>query len=615
MTDALAIISFVCAGFFVLFLFADRVRLNTPTSTLIAWFFICNLIHGVNAVIWKGNVDIKIPIWCDITTRLLLGANVGLPATFICIARKLEFVSSQREPPPDGQNKRVQIAIDVALCIVLPIIYILLHYIAQDRRFDLVRDLGCFASIHPSTPALIIVWLPPLLTCSIALLYCGVTIHNSFRISTSSFGSHVSSRSSYTSSIFIRTLIISLITSAVLGLTSLFALFSPPRLSNWTSWRNVHENFYDIDIISTKNELTGIQFAWWGFKAVSIVYLALSLAIGQEIRDGAKWIRSTIIKWNKDRKRRSVPSILMMHTQQTQMVTKCSPPPLSPPPPLTLELKSGWDDMLDDKASKGFKSKNRSKLSLSPSSGRSASSVPSSSPCSSPTPSSARSSPAPENDSFAIDTLNYLNSPIAQSLGLRSPPPVYSSPQKTSYNITPWRRPQTPTKAPTPVTPSTVTVEVDIAPLKAQGPARQSIADDAKSTVSSIWEAPWPEPPASVPQGSPTPSLIQGLFHARSSSRSLPQSRCPSPALSCDTLGLPILSPSSPPDKPFQGAVAEALLPGRPGSSPAAMRPPRRSSLRRLGSLEGLNVPGIGRGVSNRAGKEIIYMTVVKETV
>lgn len=124
-----------------------------------------------------------------IATRLLLGSNVGLPATFICIARKLEFVSSQREPPPDGQNKRVQIAIDVALCIVLPIIYILLRessskhldsaecrtvdYIAQDRRFDLVRDLGCFASIHPSTPALIIVWLPPLLTCSIALLYCG----------------------------------------------------------------------------------------------------------------------------------------------------------------------------------------------------------------------------------------------------------------------------------------------------------------------------------------------------------------------------------------------------------------------------------------------------------
>lgn len=294
------------------------------------------------------------------------------------------------------------------------------------------------------------------------------------------------------------------------------------------------------------------------------------------------------------------------------MVTKCSPPPLSPPPPLTLELKSGWDDMLDDKASKAFKSKNRSKLSLSPSSGGSVSSVPSSSPCSSPTPSSARSSPAPENDSFAIDTLNYLNSPTAQSLGLRSPPPVYSSPQKTSYNITPWRRPETPIKASRPVIPSAVTVEVDIAPSKAQ--ARQSIPDDAKSTVSSIWEAPWPEPPASIPQESPATSLIQGLFHARSSSRSLPQSRSPSPALSCDTLGLPILSSSSPPVKPFQGAVAETL-PERPGSSPAAIRPPRCSSLRRLGSLEGLNVPGIGRGVGNRAGKEIIYMTVVKETV
>ncbi|KAJ8507742.1 hypothetical protein ONZ45_g9917 [Pleurotus djamor] len=604
MPDALPAISFVCTAFFAFFLCADRVRVNIPNCSLITWLFVCNLLHGINSIIWSGNVDVRVPVWCDITTRLLLGANVGLPTAFICIASRLERISSQREISND-HHKRSQNIFELALCIVMPMIYMALHYVAQDRRFDLVQDYGCFASFHPSSPALIIVWLPPLLTCSIAILFCAITIHNSFRLSTSTFSSHVISRSTYTSSIFIRTLIISLITSAVLALSTLFALFSPPRLSDWTSWEAVHAHFYDVDIIVTKNELTSIQFAWWGFKAVSIVYLVLSLAMGEEIRDGFKCIRKLVIKHSTRRKRKSVPPVLVLHTQQTKMVTTCESSSGLSSQPVTLELKSGWDDMLNAKLPKHH-SKNRSKLTLSPRS-RSPASSPSMSPCASPTPSSAPSSSSPEDDSFAVDTLNYLNTPVAQSLGLKSPPPVYTSPQKATYNVTPaWRRPATsPLERPA----SPKDVDAMIAQVKMHAPTRQSIPEDAASTVSSLWEAPWPEPPSSAPPGSPAPSsLIQSMFHHRSASRSQAPSRCPSPALS-DTLGLPVLPAAAPVSKPFSGPTVGAV---RDDSHLAY--PPRRSSLRKLGSMEGIGITGMGRGSGSRPMKETIYMTVVQET-
>ena len=45
--------------------------------------------------------------------------------------------------------------------------------IVQDHRFDLVQDFGCSASVHPSSPALILIWLPPLIICSISFYFSG----------------------------------------------------------------------------------------------------------------------------------------------------------------------------------------------------------------------------------------------------------------------------------------------------------------------------------------------------------------------------------------------------------------------------------------------------------
>jgi len=43
---------------------------NVATLALIFWLFFTNVIYGVNAIVWAGNVNDYIPVWCDISEHL-----------------------------------------------------------------------------------------------------------------------------------------------------------------------------------------------------------------------------------------------------------------------------------------------------------------------------------------------------------------------------------------------------------------------------------------------------------------------------------------------------------------------------------------------------------------
>ena len=59
-------ISFACAILLSLFIPVRRVRGNVASLGMITWLVGSNLVHAINALIWTGNVDIHVPVWCDI---------------------------------------------------------------------------------------------------------------------------------------------------------------------------------------------------------------------------------------------------------------------------------------------------------------------------------------------------------------------------------------------------------------------------------------------------------------------------------------------------------------------------------------------------------------------
>jgi pheromone a factor receptor len=72
MRSDLQAISFVCAGLLAILLVLPRIRRNVANLAIVLWLLACNLIHGINAIIWAGNIDIHVPAWCDIGERWTL---------------------------------------------------------------------------------------------------------------------------------------------------------------------------------------------------------------------------------------------------------------------------------------------------------------------------------------------------------------------------------------------------------------------------------------------------------------------------------------------------------------------------------------------------------------
>ena len=45
---------------------------NVATLAMIAWLFASNVIYGVDAIVWRDNAAVVVPVWCDISECRLL---------------------------------------------------------------------------------------------------------------------------------------------------------------------------------------------------------------------------------------------------------------------------------------------------------------------------------------------------------------------------------------------------------------------------------------------------------------------------------------------------------------------------------------------------------------
>ncbi|KAF8239195.1 STE3-domain-containing protein [Tricholoma matsutake] len=573
----LPVISFLCFAFLVVFIPIRRVRCNVVNLAIVSWLAGCNLVHGINSLIWSGNVDIRVPVWCDIVTKLLLATMVAISGAILCMSYRLELLSSTRPISVDPKSQRNRLLIDFVFCYVVPVIYMVMHFVVQDHRFDLVKDMGCSASIHPSSPALILMWIPPLIICSISLYFSTRAMHNLGKMPYNEFSRHIESRSPMTSSLFYRRIATSFIITGSLCVICLFSVFSISTFESWTSWSAVHAEFSVIDVVTAPADVESILVTWWGIPTVSMIYIFLSFVIGEEMRDALKRTRRELPELVSRMKKplSDFPMFLSRHitiTQEASESFSLSQSLSTPRPrPQTLELKSGWDDMLDDKKSKRWIPGTKYQTSTA----------------ASDSPNSSLTSIS-EDDIFTAATRDYLISPTAKTLGLpgfspttlMSLPPVHTSGNPT-FDVSP--RPF--------IHPPTV---------KSHSAPPQDIPEDAKSTtsISSIFDAPWPLPP-------PSPASIAPF-------RNFSRPRSTSPAAFNVNSGYPVYpttATSRRQSRPFQDFVPSAQgVHTTPQATVFVSKRPSLNSLRRTLSSEKFGFNGTAPG-------DVIYVTVVKETV
>ncbi|KAJ7691154.1 pheromone A receptor-domain-containing protein [Mycena rosella] len=502
MLVALPVLSFLCAALLAVFLtvLLRRPSPATAATALGAWLLLANLVHAVNALLSSA------PVWCDIATKLLLAATAALPGACVCAARYLELLASNRKIYPNTYSKRLHTLGDVALCYVLPLLYMTLHFAVQDHRFDLVRDYGCAASIHKSTPAVLIMILPPLILCSIALVLCLCSVWHCTYLSSERFTSHLAARSSVSSARFVRRLAAStLLTVALLAATLLPLLGPRPQ-----RYADFIANFNIILTVKDPREILAAEAVWWAVPVLTTIYLLLAFVLGDEASDALTWLKRRIARAPPPRPAR--PELSRLTFTHAMVSTS------SLVVPQAVQLRSGWDDMLDVKRGRrGILPESANRKSVISSAGSSEDSQ------------TVSPSLVDDDDAFTSSTLTYLASPVAQALGLPSPgasspvfkfppspsptsvkspspSPTRASPSPTRADPTTLSLPSTPrpTHAPALAPPRTSSMRPSPnqtsypAPLKLKPPRpQQPIPEDTASTISSIWDSPWPLPPDS----------------------------------------------------------------------------------------------------------------------
>ncbi|KAF7759669.1 hypothetical protein Agabi119p4_11364 [Agaricus bisporus var. burnettii] len=553
-----AAISFLCAIFLSLFIFARRVREDVARLALLAWLLGCNFVHGINASIWSSTVDIEGFGWCDVVTKFVLATTIAVPGACLCISHNLAAMSSSRETPTGSRVTRNQKLFAALFCYLIPILYMPLHIIGQDHRFDLAKGIGCMASVHPSTPAAMVVWMPQIVMCILSLLCSGMTIYNRPSAKTTDYSDHIESRYlSMDTGLRSRTLIISVLTTSATLVVLVFSMFSFPMSDSWLSWAYVHEHLSEVTIMLEPS--ASIETMWWGLRSITFCYIFVALAFGEETRDIVRYLSSLIKRFP----RADLRTILTTSHRKSDN-------PFHFSPDQAMELKSGWDDDFKVKSSrltlKGWR-KNKS---------------------SSPKSTRTRSSSSATEDSF-LSPSSQFGLPLGHSLGYNTPilpPPIHKSSTKkpenyVDHNIIHEARPS----------------------LCSHSSSKELLSHQhhmqtasKASDITAVLGATWPSPPMAAPSPSPTRDrYISGPFDVIS------PTRASSPALSqCS-------QSSSHISRPFGEYSARPVSQSPPGLRSKAVN--RRPSLKNFQSnMKGRNQSGKGQEDAS------IRMTVVHET-
>ncbi|KAF7288416.1 Pheromone B alpha 1 receptor [Mycena chlorophos] len=146
---------------------------NIGTCGYMLWSGVGCLIFFIDSLIWRGNTLDSAPVWCDLSTYFLAALNLAVPATSLCINRRLYYIVYMKAPrQPTPAQRRRAMAMDLFLSFGIPLLQLPLYYVVQGRRYMIVEDVGCTIEIDFTPVAITLTSLPPILIGVVSMAYC-----------------------------------------------------------------------------------------------------------------------------------------------------------------------------------------------------------------------------------------------------------------------------------------------------------------------------------------------------------------------------------------------------------------------------------------------------------
>ncbi|KAI0078445.1 STE3-domain-containing protein [Panus rudis PR-1116 ss-1] len=560
----LPVLSFFC--FSVLFILTPIhwQSKNVAILSLLSWLGISNIIQGVDSVVWFRDTSLDGRGWCDFATKFRLATQLALPAVSCCICWNLLRLSC----PSDGFRRHRKALREACICVLFPLIYALLHLIVQNHRFTIVPSFGCSLSTYTSIPAIILVWLPPIILSTVSYVLAILAALKYFS------RTHCESISLSNILAFVRPLVMAIMISSVAISTTSFSLFYHITAEDILPWHGLsatHSHLSEIIVLSSdvSPDLKWVEVEWWAIPASSAIFiLASSLGFILNHHDDVGG-QGSVKKWVSER-------ILGRSTGMSSFIES------SKEIPAHIIFRAPSTPTLSSPSPTSISSVKAAQIYSSPQP-----------PSPSPSSSGSESDSDPDT-SFALSTLNYVGSPTGRMALNLPPPPQPSRNERDAAN------------------------EVSTKSNRLSVPAQEPISGSPASIANSILSAPWPEPPSTIPLSPNSSSTVSipspKSTYSQQSSRSA-RGRPPSiisvnDSIVSSTLSSaayiydPALPPVEPPDRrPFENSGIPAI------------QPPKHA--RRMKSKESLTGRHIGLSLrrGDRQLRDGVFMTVVQETV
>ncbi|EIW84608.1 STE3-like pheromone receptor [Coniophora puteana RWD-64-598 SS2] len=218
---------------------------NVGTCMYMIWTGLACLNLFINSVVWSHDVLDKAPVWCDISTRFMIGSAVAIPAASLCINRRLYHIASVSTVMKTRAQRRRDIMVDLSIGLGIPILEMVLQYVVQGHRFNIYEEVGCYPFTYNTPPAYPLVFAWPVAIGCVSAVYCALTIRELAQ-RRAQFKELLSANQNLSSGRYFRLMGLAgveILGTVPIGCYSIYLNASAEQIEPWISWENVHSNF------------------------------------------------------------------------------------------------------------------------------------------------------------------------------------------------------------------------------------------------------------------------------------------------------------------------------------------------------------------------------------
>jgi len=324
---------------------------NTGTCLYMFWAGIGSFNWFINSVIWNKHVKNVAPIWCDISTRIIIAQSIGIPVASLCINRRLYKIASVKTVTVTKTAKRRAIVMDLAIGLGLPLLELPLAYVTQGHRFNIYEQAGCFPYTHNTPLAFAFVWTWPLIIGLVSAVYCILTLR-AFSKRRSRFKELLAANNNLNSNRYFRLMALAGVDLSCTIPMSAYAIAQniSGHIQPWRSWEDTHLHFSRVGLYpalfwrNDRHVRDSIELSRWSTVVCAFIFFALfgfadearknyriayesfarrvgystgSMGSGATSSTGAKTGFPGITSWGKN----SVPVFVRKETTQTADMT------------------------------------------------------------------------------------------------------------------------------------------------------------------------------------------------------------------------------------------------------------------------------------------------------